>query len=106
MPIGAVAEFRCHHETADIIRWRLNGSLARPSGLPAGISISRVNNVDILAITAQAEYSGTQVVCVARFDSGASDEESAAAILTGRYNNFELKCIGTIQFHQCTCGSM
>ena len=75
--------FRCQHETADTIRWRVNDSLARRSELPADFSISTVNNVDMLTITARAEYNNTEVVCVARFDNGAQDEESTTAILRG-----------------------
>ena len=85
MSVGAEAEFRCRHETADTIRWRVNGSLVRRSEPPPGVSSSTINNVDMLTVIARVEYNNTEVVCVAQFDSGVADEESTIAILRGRF---------------------
>ena len=86
MAVGAEAVFRCRHPTADIIRWRVNGSLVGRSPPPDIIpETTRVNDslVDILTITARPEYNGTEVVCVARFDSGSPDEQTEPATLLG-----------------------
>ena len=84
---GAEAVFRCRHSTADIIRWRVNGSLVGwyppPDITPDTTRDDNGNLVDLLTITAQPQYSGTEVVCVARFDDGRPEELSQPAILIG-----------------------
>ena len=87
MAIGAEAEFRCQHSTADAIRWRVNGSLVGRSP-PPDIILDLVydvngNLVDTLSITARPEYNGTEVVCVARFDNGSPAEQTEPATLLG-----------------------
>ena len=87
MAVGAVAEFRCRHPTADAIRWRVNGSLVGrsppPDIIPSTTHDDNGNLVDTLTITARREYNGTEVVCVARFDDGSLDEQTEPATLLG-----------------------
>ena len=75
MSVGEVAEFRCSHPTADIIRWRVNGTLVSLGRSPPDITLS-VNSelVHILTIIGRPIYNGTEVVGVARFDDGSPDE--------------------------------
>ena len=87
MATGAQAVFRCRHPTADIIRWRVNGSLVGGNPPPDIIrDIIRDDNgnlVDTLTITARPQYNGTEVVCVARFDDRRPEELSQPVILIG-----------------------
>ena len=88
---GAQAVFRCRHPTADIVRWRVNGSLVGrnppPDITPDTTRDDSGNLVHLLTITARPEYSGTEVVCVARFDDSRPEELSQPAILTGTDSN-------------------
>ena len=81
--------FRCGHSTADTIRWKVNGSLVgrnTPNLLITTYDDSG-NVVDTLTITAQPEYNGTEVVCVARFDNGRPEEKTNPAELIGTDNH-------------------
>jgi hypothetical protein len=84
---GAVAVFRCRHLTADIIRWRVNGSLVgRNPPLYITPDIFRDDNgslVYTLTIIARSELNGTEVVCVARFDDDRPEEPSQPVTLIG-----------------------
>ena len=73
--VGEVAEFRCSHSTADIIRWRVNGTLVSLSRPPPDITLA-INSefVHILTIIGRPIYNGTEVVGVARFDDNSPDE--------------------------------
>ena len=88
---GAQAVFRCRHPSADTIRWEVNGSLVGgnppPDITPGTTRDDNENLVDLLTITARPEYSGTEVVCVARFDDSRPEELSQPAILTGTDSN-------------------
>jgi hypothetical protein len=85
---GAEAVFRCRYPTADIIRWRVNGSLVGRSP-PRYIIPSTIihddngNLVDTLTIIARPELNGTEVVCVARFDDDRPEEPSQPVTLIG-----------------------
>ena len=76
MPIGEDIIFRCQHETADTIRWRVNslllGQNTPPNIIPNTFCDDNGNLVGTLTITARPdlEHNGTMVVCVARFDDG------------------------------------
>ena len=80
VPVGSEAVFRCRHSTADVIRWRVNGTLVSFSSSPPGITYDFIteggNPVDILTIVGRLDYNGTTIVCVARFDDGSSDKTS------------------------------
>ena len=76
VPIEEDAEFRCQHDSADILRWRVNGSLISLSNRPDGVQFGVADPVITLTIPAFLEYNGTEVVCVAQFDSGSPDQES------------------------------
>ena len=81
-----MAEFRCQHQTADIIRWRVNNTLVgrnTPPDIIPGTTADDGNLVDTLFITARPEYNGTMVVCVARFDDETPDEQTEPAVLMG-----------------------
>ena len=86
---GAEAVFRCRHPTADIIKWRVNGSLVERNSTDITLatvydSAGTANQmVYTLTIIARAEYNGSMVVCVAQFDEGASDEQTQPALLLG-----------------------
>ena len=110
--IGEDAVFRCQHDSADTIRWRVNGVLVSRSSPPTGVHEDADGLVDTLTITGSLEYNGTEVVCVAQFDSGSPDQESTPAYLhvhvTGVY-----ACVYTVitnidnkdyhSFTGCTC---
>ena len=89
MAVGAEAEFRSRHPTADAIRWSVNGSLVGrnppPDIIPGTTRDNNDNLVDTLTITARPEYNGTEVVCVARFDNGSPDEQTEPATILGSY---------------------
>ena len=81
--------FRCRHPTADAIRWRVDDALLGRN-LPPDITPTTVrddggNLVDVLTIVARAEYNGTMIRCVARFDNGTPDEETSPVLLIGKY---------------------
>ena len=84
---GTQAVFRCSHQTADIISWRVNGtSLSQTSvdipGITAEITHQENNNVlNTLTILGPPEYNGTVVECVAIFFDGSPIESTSAAIL-------------------------
>ena len=87
MAVGAEAEFRCRHPTADIIGWSVNGSLVGRN-LPREITPSTTRDIDgrlvnTLTITAQPEYNGTEVVCVALFVDGSPAEQTEPVTLLG-----------------------
>ena len=92
VPVSQVASrgekvmFGCRHSSADTIRWKVNSTLISGSNPPTDITPGTIrdeNNhlVFILTIVARPEYNQTQVVCVARFDDGLPDENTAAALL-------------------------
>ena len=94
--IGQQALYRCHHETADVIRWRVNGTLLSNSMTPIGITpgtLRATNNnlVQTLTIAGRTDYNGTAVICVAMFDDGNDDETTDAAFLyvngLGKFNS-------------------
>jgi hypothetical protein len=85
--IGAEAVFICRHQTADNIRWRVNGSLVGrsppPDIIPSTIHDDNGNLVDTLTIIARPEFNVTEVVCVARFDDDRPEELSQPVTLIG-----------------------
>ena len=84
MLAGEVAEFRCSHSTADIIRWRVNGTLVSNSRPPPDITTISTESVSILTIIGRPVYNGTEVVGVARFDNESPDETTnPEAVLIG-----------------------
>ena len=88
---GTQVVFRCRHPTADIIRWRVNGSLVGRNP-PPDITLDIIaddndNLVDTLTITVRPQYNGTEVVCVARFDDERPEQLSQSAILIGTDSN-------------------
>ena len=101
---GAEAVFRCRRPTADVIRWRVNGSLVGrnppPDITPSIIRDDNGNSVDTLTITALPQYNGTEVVCVARFDDSRPEELSQPAILIGTSNPDVIK-LELIQERAC-----
>ena len=84
--VGETAEFRSRHTTADVVLWRVNGSLISQAKPPPDITTDFISGSSKLTIVGRLEYSGTEVVGVARFFS-ASPEESTnpPAILGGIY---------------------
>ena len=66
--VGSTAVFTCQHESADAnIIWLVNGSSA---GQFPNTTQGGSGNIGSLTITAiQAEYNGTEVMCVAFFFS-------------------------------------
>ena len=94
---GAEAVFRCRHPTADIIRWKVNGTLVSERNPPPDIMESTSSRVvDTLTITARLEYNGTEVVCVARFDDGSQEEQTLPAVLGGNKNALMCRNTSTV----------
>ena len=77
------AVFRCQHQSADTIGWRVNGS---PTRLFPDIRASAIAEngaiVYTLSIPARSEYDGTEVECVALFTDGSLTEIPPPVILT------------------------
>ena len=89
--IGEETVFRCHHSTADVIAWRVNGSSVGRNP-PTDITPSTNRDDDdnlvyTLTIIARPEYNGTVVECVAVFLDGSSTEVSPTALLLGKHIN-------------------
>lgn len=81
---GDSATFRCHHQSADTIRWRVDHALitANPSpDITPTIVREGDHIVHTLTIVARPEYNGTVVECVAMFDDHTPDEQTAPAVL-------------------------
>ena len=74
--------FTCQHESADaIITWRVNGSAVNQ--FPDATQSSNGNTGSLTITAIQAEYNGTEVVCVAIFfDNNTPREETPPVILT------------------------
>ena len=86
MPIGAEAVFRCQHQTADIIRSRVNDTLVGRNTPPDIRQTSTFDEGDVvgtLTVMGRPEYNGTMVVCVAKLINERSDEQTEPAMLTG-----------------------
>ena len=80
--IGEIAIFRCRHENADFLRWMINGTLLSRSMRPPSISTNEGDDlVQTLTIVGRLDYNQTEVVCVARFDSGIEEETTPGAFL-------------------------
>ena len=83
MSVGVPAVFRCQHSSADIIRWRVNGSLISTRNADPDMHVDRDSSGrEILRIIPRT-VDVYVVVCVAQFDSGSPDVPSAIAYLTG-----------------------
>ena len=82
---GDTAAYRCKHDTADIIRWRVNGSLIGrnpPPDVTSNIVTDKNGDLDgTLTIVAHLEYNQTEIVCVARFDDGSPEEITSSVLL-------------------------
>ena len=68
---GTRATFRCRHETADVIGWRVNGTsvgqVGNPDFIPGTIRREDGSLVHILTVVVSPEYNDTEIVCVAAF---------------------------------------
>ena len=84
LPIRSQTEavFRCQHQSADVISWRVNGSSVRQF---PDITTGSINEngaiVYTLTIPARSEYNGTEVVCLALFIDGSPSEVTPTVIL-------------------------
>ena len=84
--LGEMAEFRCRHDTADFIGWKVNGSLISQANPPPDITLEFISGGSKLTIIGRLEYNGTEVVGVAIFYSSfPSEETNPPAILRGTY---------------------
>ena len=86
--VGETAVFRCRHATADFITWKLNDNLIDNNNLPLGIAPGSDREggglVYTLSMFGQPRYNGTNIVGVAKFFNGLSDDETIpVAILQG-----------------------
>ena len=85
--VGEESVFRCRHLTANLIDWRVNGSLVGqnppPDITPGTVRDDDDSLVNTLTIIAHPEYNGTEVVCVAVFYDGSQPELSPAVVLQG-----------------------
>ena len=68
---GTRATFRCRHETADVIGWRVNGTsigqVGNPDFIPGTTRRGDGSLVHILTVVVRPEYNDTEIVCVAAF---------------------------------------
>ena len=68
---GIMATFRCRHETADVIGWRVNGTsvgqVGNPDFIPGTLRREDGFLVHILTVVVSPEYNDTEIVCVAAF---------------------------------------
>ena len=85
--VGEAAEFRCRHSTADVVVWRVNGSLISFSNPPHGITTEFISGGSKLTIVGRPEYNGIQVVGVARFFSASPDESTNPPAILGGTSN-------------------
>ena len=73
LPVGSLAVFRCSHLMADEISWRVNNTpfnRLQSSDIRQNSTMNREGAVVyMLIIPATAEHNGTEVKCVAIFDS-------------------------------------
>ena len=87
MSVGEEAIFMCHHPTADLIDWFINGSLVGanppPDIFPSTILDDNGTIVDTLSIVGRPEYNGTVVVCEAFFRDGRQSQFSPEVLLQG-----------------------
>ena len=69
--VGTRATFRCRHETADVIGWRVNGTsigqVGNPDFIPGTIRRGDGSLVHILTVVVHPEYNDTVITCVAAF---------------------------------------
>ena len=69
--VGTRATFRCRHETADVIGWRVNGTsigqVGNPDFIPGTIRRGDGSLVHILTVVVHPEYNDTIITCVAAF---------------------------------------
>ena len=82
--VGDSATFRCRHQSADTIRWRVDHTLitANPSPDITPTTVREGGHVvHTLTIVARPEYNGTVVECVAMFDDHTPDEDTLPAVL-------------------------
>ena len=84
--VGEAAEFSCRHSTADVIGWRVNGSLISQVNPPHGITIEFIRGGSKLAIVGRPDFDGIEVVGVARFLSSPEESTYPPAILRGMSN--------------------
>ena len=81
---GTRATFRCRHESADVIGWRVNGTsigqVGNPDFIPGTIRRGDGSLVHILTIVARPEYNDTDIVCVAAFIHQESPLELSPAV--------------------------
>ena len=82
--VDTVAVFRCHHPTATLIAWKINGTLidqTMRSDFPEGVTINRNISVATLTFVALLEYNQTRIQCVAFFTDFPSEETNPAILL-------------------------
>ena len=85
--VGETAEFTCRHSTADVVVWRVNGSLVSLANPPHGITTEFIRDGIKLAIIGRPDFDGIEVVGVARFFSSSPEESTyPPAILRGMSN--------------------
>ena len=86
-----MAEFRCRHTTADVLVWRVDGSLISLANPPPDITAEFISGGSKLTIVGRPEYDGTEVVCVAKFFSSSPGESTNLAILRGMCNTKQIR---------------
>ena len=83
--LDAVAVFKCQHQTAHSVNWKINRSIL--TDLPHGVSTFRtIDGVYTLNISALSNYNQTMIECVAFFANSPSETSSAAIMMVqGKY---------------------
>ena len=82
--VDRTVEFRCQHDRADAIIWKLNGSSIRDYDGIMGSSIREDGIlVDTLSIPVIPAYNRSEVVCSALVDGSFVDTPAAVLTITG-----------------------
>ena len=86
--LGEMAEFRCRHDSANAILWKVNGSLINNPQSDITIESISGSGGSKLTIVGQPKFDGVDVVCVAFFFDSAPNETNPPAILRGMFEQY------------------
>ena len=79
--VGLNATFRCSHQNARFIGWKVNDSDLETAAFPNITENEVTNQMSILTVLALAEYNGTVIVCEALLRNGSLVPTSPALLL-------------------------
>ena len=79
--LGHVVTFQCQHSTADDIGWTMNGNSLGSNGNKTVQFGSDDRAVHWLTINLTAANNNTEIVCIAKFLDGSTQETTPAIVL-------------------------